>query len=99
MQVVGELRVSNGIGGMNATDYGYQEAMFNKLGRGFQGFRAITVEDRATGLRTRVAKLFRTIDQAALASRIEKQAPDSKAVARRQGRPAVALCAGIRFFD
>ncbi len=47
MQVVAEMFTRNGLGaGMNETRYGYEEAMYNHQGRGFQGFRKIVAEDR-----------------------------------------------------
>jgi RHS repeat-associated protein len=51
MPVVSEMYSSNGIygvngeHGMNRIRYGYSEAIFNKLGRGFQGFRSIVEEE------------------------------------------------------
>ncbi len=52
MQVVSEIKQSDGIGGTNTTRYGYSEAMYNTYGRGFQGFRKIIEEDMTGGLRT-----------------------------------------------
>ncbi|WP_417689553.1 FG-GAP-like repeat-containing protein [Pseudidiomarina sp.] len=45
MYVVSEASQSNGIGGENHYRYSYAEAIYNSAGRGFQGFREITVED------------------------------------------------------
>jgi RHS repeat-associated protein len=44
MNVVADHRVSNGVGGLNSTLYRYRGAIFNNKGRGFQGFKAIIVE-------------------------------------------------------
>lgn len=46
MQVVAEMFTRNGVDGMNETRYGYEEAMYNTQGRGFQGFRKVISEDR-----------------------------------------------------
>ncbi|NVK22162.1 MAG: VCBS repeat-containing protein, partial [Kangiellaceae bacterium] len=45
MYVVDEYKQSDGIGGLNATEYRYRGAMFNTQGRGFQGFKSIMVDD------------------------------------------------------
>ncbi|MCD9461084.1 fibronectin type III domain-containing protein, partial [Marinibactrum halimedae] len=52
MQVVHEMRVSNGVGGNNRTRYQYEGAVYNNQGRGFAGFRTIRVFDDADGLVT-----------------------------------------------
>lgn len=44
MYAVTKHSVTNGIGGFNDTVYRYSGAMFNNQGRGFQGFRSITVD-------------------------------------------------------
>ena len=44
MHVAARYQESNGIGGLNATCYQYQDAIFNNQGRGFLGFRSISVE-------------------------------------------------------
>lgn len=47
MPVVGSMVNSTGMGGLlgfRTWRYGYSEAMYNRLGRGFQGFRAIVRE-------------------------------------------------------
>lgn len=47
MPVVSTMASSTGIGGLlgfRSWRYGYSEAMYNRLGRGFQGFRAIVRE-------------------------------------------------------
>jgi len=52
MQLVSEMKQSDGVGGMNTMRYGYSEAMYNTQGRGFQGFRKIIEENVSSGLRT-----------------------------------------------
>ncbi|TQV88051.1 fibronectin type III domain-containing protein [Aliikangiella coralliicola] len=44
MPVVTNLRQSDGIGGMDETTYRYKEAIYNRMGRGFQGFRTVIIE-------------------------------------------------------
>ncbi|MCW8998000.1 MAG: hypothetical protein OQK04_04730, partial [Kangiellaceae bacterium] len=44
MPVVTNFRQSNGVGGTNETTYRYKEAIYNRKGRGFQGFRTIIVD-------------------------------------------------------
>ncbi len=51
MQVVSEFIQSDGIGGVNETEYSYREAIYNRMGRGFQGFRSIIV-DSPSGIRS-----------------------------------------------
>lgn len=41
MYVVGDYNVSNGIGGTNTHDFLYTQAIYNTLGRGFQGFYGV----------------------------------------------------------
>ena len=51
MPVVSAMTQSNGLGGVagaRSAVYGYSEAMYNHLGRGFQGFRTISVENAAS---------------------------------------------------
>ena len=50
MPVVTNFRQSNGVGGTNETTYRYKEAIYNRTGRGFQGFRTVIV-DNADGTR------------------------------------------------
>ncbi|MRX27296.1 RHS repeat-associated core domain-containing protein [Kangiella sp. HZ709] len=45
MHVVSAMDKSDGIGGFNKTQYGYREAVYNRQGRGFQGFRSVIVDD------------------------------------------------------
>jgi YD repeat-containing protein len=45
MYVVAKHSASNGIGGLNDTLYRYRGAIYNNKGRGFQGFRAIEIEE------------------------------------------------------
>ena len=52
MPVVSDMSTSDGLGGYRVMRYGYSQAMYNELGRGFQGFRTIIEEDLAAGLRT-----------------------------------------------
>lgn len=51
MYVVSDTLESNGVGGLNETEYNYREAVYNTAGRGFQGFRQIIVDDKARGSR------------------------------------------------
>uniref|UniRef100_UPI000FCA820E SpvB/TcaC N-terminal domain-containing protein n=1 Tax=Pseudidiomarina mangrovi TaxID=2487133 RepID=UPI000FCA820E len=51
MYVVSDTLESNGVGGLNETEYNYREAVYNTTGRGFQGFRQIIVDDKARGSR------------------------------------------------
>ncbi|MBG22048.1 MAG: hypothetical protein CMF22_01130, partial [Idiomarinaceae bacterium] len=51
MYVVSDTLESNGVGGLNETEYNYREAVYNAAGRGFQGFRQIIVDTKATGRR------------------------------------------------
>ncbi len=50
MVVVDQIETRNGIGGMNASRYKYADARYHYQGRGFQGFREITVEQVAHDL-------------------------------------------------
>ena len=50
--VVKELRASNGIGGMNHHRYTYNNAVFNRQGRGFKGFGGTTHTQVESGSRT-----------------------------------------------
>ncbi len=50
MSVVSDMFQSNAIGGENETKYSYREAIYNRKGRGFQGFRTIIV-DNPNGIR------------------------------------------------
>jgi RHS repeat-associated protein len=45
MQVVTRHESSNGVGGMNAQCFRFENAMFSTGGRGFQGFKAIVVDE------------------------------------------------------
>ena len=49
MMVVAEYETSNGVGSLNSTKYRYRDAIYNNKGRGFQGFKAIIVENDANG--------------------------------------------------
>ncbi|MEP2302183.1 MAG: SpvB/TcaC N-terminal domain-containing protein [Kangiellaceae bacterium] len=51
MPVVTNFHESNGIGGEIETTYRYKEAIYNRRGRGFQGFRTIIV-DNQSGIRS-----------------------------------------------
>ncbi len=51
MPVVTSFYESDGIGGENETSYRYKEAIYNRMGRGFQGFRTIIV-DNPVGIRS-----------------------------------------------
>ncbi|MET1257219.1 SpvB/TcaC N-terminal domain-containing protein [Aliikangiella maris] len=44
MYVVSEFRQSNGLGSLNNTNYQYRDAVYNAVGRGFQGFGRIIVD-------------------------------------------------------
>lgn len=45
MYVVQSFEQSNGIGGVNETEYAYKGAMYNLQGRGFTGFREVVEKD------------------------------------------------------
>ncbi|TQV79517.1 tandem-95 repeat protein, partial [Aliikangiella coralliicola] len=47
MPVVSSFYQSNGVGSENETTYRYKEAVYNRMGRGFQGFRTIIVDSPA----------------------------------------------------
>ncbi len=47
MPVVTNFYESDGIGGENETTYRYKEAIYNRKGRGFQGFRTIIVDNES----------------------------------------------------
>ncbi|MCW9000354.1 MAG: FG-GAP-like repeat-containing protein, partial [Kangiellaceae bacterium] len=51
MPVVTNFRQSNGVGGTNQSTYRYKEAIYNRKGRGFQGFRTVII-DSANGTRS-----------------------------------------------
>jgi len=79
MYVVEEMRESNGLIGPNGTDdqsvtrYAYEEAVYNKKGRGFQGFRKIRVRHKPSRLHpyeTESTSLFHQLFP--LAGRLEK---------------------------
>ncbi|WP_144395463.1 RHS repeat-associated core domain-containing protein [Pleionea sediminis] len=50
--MVASYKKSNGVGGLNEKRYFYKGAVINHLGRGFQGFKTIVVEDKASGIRS-----------------------------------------------
>ncbi|MBD3654289.1 SpvB/TcaC N-terminal domain-containing protein [Kangiella sp.] len=53
MYVVSNSYQSNGIdSNFNETQYNYREAIYNRAGRGFQGFRSVIVDDLASGMRS-----------------------------------------------
>lgn len=52
MYVVSDSYRDNGIGGMARQQFHYKEAIYNREGRGFQGFRRIITDDMESGLRT-----------------------------------------------
>lgn len=53
MYVVSNSYQSNGINSnFNETQYNYREAIYNRAGRGFQGFRSVIVDDLASGMRS-----------------------------------------------
>ena len=56
MYVVAEHSASNGIGGLNDTLYRYRGAIYNNKGRGFQGFRAIEVEEAVNASTDKVSR-------------------------------------------
>lgn len=45
MYVVAEFKQSNGVGSMNSVRHRYRGAVYNRWGRGFQGFRELISED------------------------------------------------------
>ena len=52
MYLVSDSYHSNGLGDENQKRYSYSEAVYNRMGRGFQGFRSIAVDDLASGIRS-----------------------------------------------
>ncbi len=52
VNVVHEVRRSNGLGTLNAFNYRYRDATLSSQGRGFQGFEQIIVEDEENELRS-----------------------------------------------
>ena len=52
LYVVAEYRRSNGVGGLNKHRYRYKGAMYNRQGRGFQGFRTLIEADLANRVET-----------------------------------------------
>jgi RHS repeat-associated protein len=52
MWAVSSYSVSNGISGINTYTYAYKDAVYEDEGRGFQGFKSITVNDLAAGTQT-----------------------------------------------
>lgn len=52
MYLVSNSYHSNGLGTENQKRYSYSEAVYNRMGRGFQGFRAVAVDDLVTGTRS-----------------------------------------------
>lgn len=49
MPVVSSYSESNGVGGNNRQCYRYEDAMYSSMGRGFQGFKAISVDAQVAG--------------------------------------------------
>lgn len=49
MPVVSRYASSNGVGGMNSRCYRYEDAMYSTMGRGYQGFRTISVDAQVEG--------------------------------------------------
>ena len=52
INVVEEVRYSDGIGGLRAYRYKYQDATLSSQGRGFQGYKRIIVDDVANEMRS-----------------------------------------------
>ncbi|MGH2569086.1 MAG: hypothetical protein ACRDGA_12175, partial [Bacteroidota bacterium] len=52
INVVSQVRYSDGVGGFRAFNYKYRDATLNSTGRGFQGFDQIIVDDVANSLRS-----------------------------------------------
>lgn len=52
MPVVTTFTQDNGIGGQNSSAYLYREAIYNRQGRGFNGFRTIIEQDLTRGITT-----------------------------------------------
>ncbi|GAB3280291.1 RHS repeat-associated core domain-containing protein [Parahaliea aestuarii] len=53
MYAVAEHRTSDGVGGLNTSQYRYKGAIYNREGRGFQGFRSVIHEDLSAALVSR----------------------------------------------
>lgn len=52
MYVVSDSYHSNGVGSENQRRYSYREAVYNRMGRGFQGFRQISVDELSSDSRS-----------------------------------------------
>ncbi len=52
MYAVASFKQSNGVGGLNETQYQYRGAVYNNQGRGFRGFKSITQVDMVNGVST-----------------------------------------------
>ncbi len=52
MYTVASFKQSNGVGGLNETQYLYRGAVYNNQGRGFRGFKSITELDLTNGVST-----------------------------------------------
>ncbi|MCX6272067.1 MAG: FG-GAP-like repeat-containing protein [Bacteroidetes bacterium] len=52
MQLISSYSKSNGVDGMNTTDYFYYHGKVNARGRGFMGYDKVTAADRLTGLKS-----------------------------------------------
>ena len=100
MHVVSRMQQSDGVGGLRPTCFKYRDAMFNREGRGFLGFRQIVEEEALTvggggldpnNLRTTTSftQLFPKIDRVSASkttgsSRIQRQRRASSRI-RRSG--------------
>ncbi|MFC5491362.1 RHS repeat-associated core domain-containing protein [Dokdonella soli] len=75
MPVVTGMTQNNGIGGetgFRSAWYGYSEAMYNHLGRGFQGFRTITEQTNATDTGRQVRTTTTYSQKFPLTGKVEK---------------------------
>ncbi|HNR05909.1 MAG TPA: FG-GAP-like repeat-containing protein [Saprospiraceae bacterium] len=58
MHFVSEIKMDNGIGGMNSMTYNYAEAKLHKEGKGFLGFKKINSDNAASGFRKKSENEF-----------------------------------------
>ena len=65
LSVVSAYETSNGIGGMNRVSYTYSGAEMNLRGRGFRGFKTVTMTSDVTGISTETTYSQNHIDTGA----------------------------------
>lgn len=58
LSVVSATHSSNGLGGVNTTNYSYKDAILHKRGKSFLGFQQTTVKNETTGSKTEAYNAF-----------------------------------------